>query len=145
MYITPSDPLRSILPITIGGQSWLLVGGEGHIPGLGGGSEARYQKLADYAKDRFGVTPTYRWLARDYLSYDDIPLIGKIYPWSKNVYVATGFMKWGLTNGTVAGMILSDRILGKNNPWAATFDSNRLGPIKSIPKVFAKYTGLSSD
>jgi Rieske Fe-S protein len=45
------------------------------------------------------------------------------------VYVATGFRKWGLSNGTVAAMILADRILGKPNPWAGVFNSNRLRPL----------------
>ena len=137
MYISPDKHNYSILPV---GNSTILIGGEGHISGLRGSRKARFQKLANYAEKHFGVTEiTHKWSDRDYLSYDDIPLIGKLYPWSKNLYVGTGFMKWGLSNGTVAGMILNDLIMGKPNDWAVVFDSNRSGPIKSIPRVFATY------
>ena len=44
---------------------------------------------------------------------------------SKHLYVATGFGGWGMTNGTVAGMLLRDLILGRENPWAAVYDPNR--------------------
>jgi glycine/D-amino acid oxidase-like deaminating enzyme len=118
----------------------LLIGGEGHISGLRGNKKARYQRLADYAEQRFGITSiTHRWSDRDYLAYDSIPLVGKLYPWSKNLYVGTAFMKWGLSNGTVAAMILRDLISSKENEWAATFDSSRLKPVKSIPRVAARY------
>lgn len=138
MYITPGGPIRSILPIKSGGDTWLLVGGESHFPGFGN-ADARHQRLADYAAKRFGLpTITHRWSAWDYLSNDEVPLIGKMYPWSKHAYVATGFMKWGLTTGTVAGMILSDAIQGRKNSWAKTFDASRLSPITSIPKAAAK-------
>ena len=137
MYISPDKHNYSILPV---GNSTILVGGEGHISGLRGSRKDRFQKLANYAETHLGVTEiTHKWSDRDYLSYDDIPLVGKLYPWSKNVYVGTGFMKWGLSNGTVAAMIIHDTIMHKPNDWAAVFDSNRSGPIKSIPRVFAKY------
>ena len=114
------------------------------MPGVGGRSIKHYEKLADYAHAHFGTDLiNYRWSARDYLSYDGMPLIGKLYPWSKNVLVATAFMKWGLTNGTVAGKILSDAVMGQKNGWFDTFNSSRSEPIKAIPHVFAQYVGLS--
>lgn len=144
MYITAGSPTRSILPVKSGPDEMLLIGGEGHIPGLGGNVMRRYEKLADYSRTHFNTELVdYRWSARDYLSYDSMPLVGKLYPWSKNVLVATAFMKWGLTNGTMAGKILSDLILGQKNGWFDNFNSNRGAPIKAIPHVFAKYTHLS--
>lgn len=140
MYISPDKQHYSILPVTIDGQPSLLIGGNNHLSGLRGSRQARFQKLADYANKNFGInTITNHWSDRDYLSYDDIPLVGKLYPWSKNLYVGTGFMKWGLSNGTVAGMILCDTISGKQNPWSDTFSSARLKPISSIPRAVSKY------
>jgi glycine/D-amino acid oxidase-like deaminating enzyme len=136
MYISPDKHNYSILPVGSDSQKLILIGGESHISGLRGNTESRYQRLADYAEKRFGVTAiTNRWSDRDYLSYDNVPLIGKLYPWSKNLYVGTGFMKWGLSNGTVAGMILHDTIRGAENPWASTFNSSRLKPAASIPRA----------
>ena len=51
------------------------------------------------------------------------------------MHVATGFRKWGLTNGTAAAMMLSDSILGRPNPWAEAFDSNRLNLLASVPSL----------
>jgi glycine/D-amino acid oxidase-like deaminating enzyme len=113
-----------------------LIGGGGHFSGLRVNREKRYQKLANYAEERFGVTEiTHRWSDRDYLSYDGIPLVGPLYPWSKNLYVGTGFKKWGLSNGTAAAMILCDLISNKENPWASTFYPHRPRLVTSIPRV----------
>lgn len=142
MYISTDAPRFSILPVISGDDRLLLVGGLGHLPGTAK-ANPRYERLFDYAKNRFDATPTkYRWAAWDYLSYDDIPLIGKLYPWSKNVYVASGFMKWGLTTGTVAGMILRDLITDTSNSWASTFDSTRLSTIASMPRFLASLPKL---
>jgi glycine/D-amino acid oxidase-like deaminating enzyme len=81
---------------------------------------------------------SYKWSAWDYLAYDGLPLVGRIYPWSRHLYIATAFKKWGLTSTTVAAMILRDRLTGQKNPWADVFDSQRITPIKSIPSVIAQ-------
>lgn len=138
MYISPDKNHYSILPIQNGTKHLLLIGGENHIPGLGS-PLSRYRKLAEYAQKHFGVTSiAYMWRAMDYLAYDKLPLIGKLYPWSKHMYVATGFKKWGLTTSMVAALILRDAILKRPNPWAKAFDSTRLSPIRSIPKTLLK-------
>jgi glycine/D-amino acid oxidase-like deaminating enzyme len=140
MYISPDSGHYSILPVEVDGDKLILVGGESNISGVRISKEKKFQKLADYAKNHFGVTDiSYKWSDRDYMSYDNIPLVGKLYPWSKNLYVGTAFMKWGLSNGTVAAMILRDLICKEPNEWSRAFDSNRLKPIASIPRVAAKY------
>jgi glycine/D-amino acid oxidase-like deaminating enzyme len=139
MYISPDKQHYSILPINTKDGRYLLIGGENHIPGLGKPS-SRYQKLADYAKEYFGISSIdYTWKGMDYMAYDDVPLIGKLYPWSKNIYVATGFRKWGLSTSMVAAIILRDNILGAHNPWAETYDSVRIKPITSIPRKLFKF------
>ncbi len=141
MYISPDKHHYSILPIKVDGVLQLLVGGEGgHLPGLRLSKTSRYKKLASYANQHFGVdTITNTWSDRDYLAYDNLPLVGKLYPWSKHVYVGTAFRKWGLTNGTAAGMILTDLITDRPNPYAAVFNPNRTSPITSIPHAVVQY------
>jgi Rieske Fe-S protein len=56
-------------------------------------------------------------------------------PGSKALWVATGFLKWGLTNGTAAAMILSDLIAGRKNEWAKLFDSTRVKPLASAAEL----------
>lgn len=126
MYISPDKQHYSILPITVAGERMLLVGGEGHFWGLRGNRRARFERLAHYARQHFGVTTlTNRWSDRDYLSYDSVPLAGKLYPWSKQLYVGSAFKKWGLTNGTVAAMILRDMLYGQPNEWATMYTPRR--------------------
>jgi glycine/D-amino acid oxidase-like deaminating enzyme len=144
MYISPDKDNYSILPIHHGAQRLLLIGGEGHIPGTRLDTGKRYQRLADYAEKNFGITAIeYQWSHRDYLGYDDMPLIGRLYPWSKHTYTATAFMKWGLTNGTVAGMLLNDMVQGRHNQWSDTFNPHRLKTIASIPKVIGENLGIT--
>lgn len=138
MYISPDKDHYSILPVHVDGESLLLIGGQNHIPGLGR-PEKRYQKLATYAERHFGITDiTYQWKAMDYLAYDNIPLIGKVYPWSKHMYMASAYRKWGLSSSMVAGTILRDIILGQSNKWTGVFDSMRLKPLISLPKAAIK-------
>jgi Rieske Fe-S protein len=49
--------------------------------------------------------------------------------------VATGFKKWGMSNGTAAAMMLSDLVLGRDNPWLGVFDARRLGVRAGLPKM----------
>lgn len=42
-----------------------------------------------------------------------------------NIYIATGDSGNGITHGTIAGILLADLILGKNNPWTALYDPSR--------------------
>jgi glycine/D-amino acid oxidase-like deaminating enzyme len=138
MYISPDDDNFSLLPVS-GKQDLLLIGGRGHVRGPHNKNK-RWQELADYGQDKFGVTSIkYKWAAWDYMAYDNIPLVGKMYPWSKHLYVATAFKKWGLTNTMVAATILTDTINGKDNLWASTFSSLRTSPIKSIPRVMRQH------
>lgn len=139
MYISPDPDHYSILPVADGKRQLLLVGGANHIPGLRR-PRGRYRKLARYAERYFGVRVIdYRWRGMDYMAYDGVPLVGKLYPWSKHLFVATGFKKWGLSTSMVAGQILRDSLLGKKNPWAAVYDSTRLKPVASIPHTIAEY------
>ena len=141
MYISPDKDHFSILPVTVNGEPMILVGGAGgNLPGLNFSKMQRYQRLANYAQQHFGVsTISHHWSDRDYIAYDNVPLIGKLYPWSKHLYVGSAYRKWGLSSGTLAGMILRDLITGEKNPWANVFTPNRIKPITSIPRAIVQY------
>lgn len=141
MYISPDKEHYSILPIEVGGEQRILIGGEGgNLPGIRLGKKKRYERLARYANQHFGVESILNaWSDRDYIAYDDIPLIGKLYPWSRHLYVGTAYRKWGLSGGTVAGMILSDLITETDNRWAPYFDSLRMRTVLSIPHGVKKF------
>jgi glycine/D-amino acid oxidase-like deaminating enzyme len=141
MYISPDKDNYSLLPIKMGRKHMLVVvGAGGNIPGVRLSKEDRYQKLADYAVNHFQATAiTHKWADMDYLAYDRFPLVGRVYPWSENMYTATGFMKWGLSNGTAAAIMLHDKIMGTDNDWASAYDSSRIRPITHIPSAIHRH------
>ncbi|MEG7531917.1 MAG: FAD-dependent oxidoreductase, partial [Hungatella sp.] len=65
------------------------------------------------------------WSAQDAMTLDGLPYIGQFSSVRPNWYVATGFNKWGMSASMVAAMLLSDRICGKSNPYAAIFSPRR--------------------
>ena len=130
MYISAESPTRSIRST---GDDWTILGGEGHKVGHDDDTRQRYDALEQWARSTFDVEEIgFRWSAQDYESVDGLPYIGRVLPTSHRVWVATGFRKWGMTNGTVAAMILRDLISGRDNEWAATFDATRLAPGRSL-------------
>jgi glycine/D-amino acid oxidase-like deaminating enzyme/nitrite reductase/ring-hydroxylating ferredoxin subunit len=134
MYITAGEEdVHSVRsnPTDDGGAIW-MVGGEKHKTGQGGPTIERYKRLELYARSRFNVSSIeYRWSTQDNNTVDRVPYIGKLSSGSKNLYVATGFGGWGMTNSHVAAMLLTDMIQGRENPWADVFDPSRFKPVTS--------------
>jgi glycine/D-amino acid oxidase-like deaminating enzyme/nitrite reductase/ring-hydroxylating ferredoxin subunit len=131
-FISAEEPLRSILTVSVGGTSYVLTGGEGHRVSEAGDTAARYRRLAAFAHDRLGVGEVaYRWSTQDGIPLDGLPYVGLMSPTARHVYVITGLRKWGLSNGTAAALILADTLSGRENGWAAVFNSNRITPVAS--------------
>lgn len=101
----------------------LLLGGGSHRTGKKGGA---WQELRDFAKVNYPNSKEVAyWATQDCMTLDGIPYIGQYSPKTPNVYVATGFNKWGMTSSAVAAKILSDAILGKENEYAKIFSPTR--------------------
>jgi glycine/D-amino acid oxidase-like deaminating enzyme/nitrite reductase/ring-hydroxylating ferredoxin subunit len=132
MYISVEQPTRSVRQHPFDGGELLILSGESHMTGQDADTERHYAALEDFATTRFGVRSVdYRWSTQDHMSLDRLPYIGKLRRGSDRLYVATGFNKWGMTNGTVAGRVISDLILQRDNPWSDLFDPNRVNPVAS--------------
>ena len=100
-----------------------LVGGGGHRTGKQGGC---WEELDDFAKKYYpDAKLKYQWAAQDCMSLDGIPYIGQYSKNTSNVYVATGFNKWGITSSMVSAMLLTDMIQGKTNDFAEVFSPQR--------------------
>jgi Rieske Fe-S protein len=139
MLINPGSPLRSIRSVPHGDGELLMIGGEGHSTGASEAKPERYEKLAAYARRHWDVGRImHRWSSQDYEPDDGVPFIGPINRFSKGIYVATGLKKWGITGGTVAAELLTDRIAGRENPDAAPFSSTRIKPIAEGPKFLSE-------
>ena len=104
-------------------KNLLLLGGGSHRTGKKGGNWA---ELSDFAKQYYPDSKeTYRWATQDCMTLDEVPYIGQYSRNTPNLYVATGFHKWGMTSAMVSAMILRDMILGKDNPYAPAFSPSR--------------------
>jgi glycine/D-amino acid oxidase-like deaminating enzyme/nitrite reductase/ring-hydroxylating ferredoxin subunit len=136
MFISAGSPKRSVRGAPYGDDALLVITGESHKTGEEPETGERYERLNAWAWEHFPVISTeYRWSAQDNYSMDGVPFIGRYTRGSDHLYTATGFSAWGMTNGTLAGMLLSDAILGRDNPWAELYDSNRIKPLASAATV----------
>lgn len=101
----------------------LLLGGGGHRTGKQGGC---WQELENFARKHYKEAEiTGRWATQDCMTLDGIPYIGQYAKSTPDVYVATGFNKWGMTNAMAAADILCDLVQWKPNPYAEVFSPSR--------------------
>jgi glycine/D-amino acid oxidase-like deaminating enzyme len=132
MYLSTESPAHSIRAH----GDWLLVGGESHKTGQADAAE-RFERLSRWARERFGLEPELRWATQDQMPADGVPYVGRHDPLSSNVWVATGFKKWGLAMGSAAAELLTAQITGRDHAWAALFDPQRVRARAGGP-TFAK-------
>jgi len=136
MFITAEDPGRSLRSQPDQDGELILVGGEHHRSGTGNDTEEHYSNLLRFAKENFKIKAIpYRWSTQDCKTPDSIPYIGHLSARSPNLYVATGFRKWGMTTSTVAGMIISDLITKGDNPWAQVYNPLRATSLKGMGSI----------
>lgn len=113
----------------------LLLGGISHRTGENedGGS---YDELRKVAKKLYPkAKEKYYWSAQDCMTIDGIPYIGRYSSETSNIYVATGFNKWGMTSSMVSAMIISDMILEKENDFSEIFSPRRFDLSLSINNI----------
>ena len=134
MYLSTESPAHSIRTHGLAdGRSFLLVGGESHKTGQANAAE-RYERLAAYARERFGVrAAAYHWATQDNMPVDGVPYVGRLHPRAKGLYVGTGYRKWGWAMGTTAASLLADLIVGRDNRFAGLLDPNRVRLRASVP------------
>lgn len=134
MYIscdTPTTSFRNIMQDN--GKKLLIAGGSSHKTGQADVNvEDSYINLENYIKSIYPKAKIkYRWMTEDCISLDKIPYIGEFSNFLPNMYVATGYKKWGMTTSHVAAKIISDKILGNENPYENIYTATRLKPIKN--------------
>jgi len=110
-----------------GGAGWVIVGGEDHHSGHEPASEGeRWQRLEEWAREYFPVASvTHRWSGQVMEPVDGLAFLGKDPGSDDNVYVATGDSGQGITHGAIAGMLIADLVLGRDNPWTKLYDPTR--------------------
>ena len=126
MYISADKPTRSLRYTDYDGQKLLLVGGESHKTGQSDDELSYFTALQTFTTDHFTVKDfPYRWSAQDLVTLDKIPYIGQYSDSKDHLFLATGFGKWGMSNGALAAKILCDLVTEQDNPYGTLFSPSR--------------------
>lgn len=144
MYINAEQPSRSLRSVTVNGEEMWLVIGEDHKTGQGKPTMDHYTALQEFAEKYIGINEiVYRWSAQDLTTLDKVPYVGRISAEEEAVFVATGFRKWGMTNGTIAAKIIADKISGKDSPYGELYTPSRFQVDPSLRKVASINTDVA--
>jgi glycine/D-amino acid oxidase-like deaminating enzyme/nitrite reductase/ring-hydroxylating ferredoxin subunit len=128
LYYDTQSPYHYVrlqtLPAERGGGEVLIAGGEDHKTGQRDDAEERWSRLESWTRERFAGAREvlFRWSGQVFETVDGLAYIGRD---RDRVYLATGDSGMGMTHGTIAGMLLTDLILGRANAWAPLYDPDR--------------------
>lgn len=125
MMLSVDHPTRSVRYAPTPHGERLIVGGGGHTVGRKDSARTSYDELVGWTKRHFpGARPTHYWSAQDYVPVDELPYVGPLLPGNDHFFVATGYAKWGMTNGVAAALLLAKHLLGGQQArWAPAFAS----------------------
>lgn len=139
LYWDTADPYHYVrLTAGPGGEDLLIVGGEDHRTGQADDGGERHARLERWARERFPIQEvTFRWSGQVLEPVDGLGFIGRNPMDEENVYVVTGDSGQGMTHGTLAGMILTDLIVGRENHWASLYDPSRASGLRE-PREFGQ-------
>jgi glycine/D-amino acid oxidase-like deaminating enzyme/nitrite reductase/ring-hydroxylating ferredoxin subunit len=109
------------------GKAVLIIGGEDHKSGQADDQKERWGRLESWARERFPMLGAieYHWSGMVMETTDGLAFIGRNPGDKNNVYISTGDSGMGMTHGTIAGMLLTDLIQGRENPWSKIYDPSR--------------------
>lgn len=136
MYINSEMPTKSFRTIKDGDKRLLAIVGFDYKTGSDIDYKNINEELEKIAKDMYpNCTIKYRWSAQDCISLDKIPYIGEFSKFMPNVYVGSGYKKWGITLSNVAANIICDKIQNRENKYENIFKATRVEPIKNMQEV----------
>lgn len=126
MFINAEMPNRSLRGLNTDFGEYILVVGESHKAGQGEDTNKHYGALIDFASDLFTIEDIpYRWSTQDCMTLDGVPYVGHFTSETPNLYIATGFAKWGMTNSIVSSILLRDLITTGSSPWQEVYNPSR--------------------
>lgn len=120
----------------------LIVGGEDHRTGQENDGEQRFENLWNWTRKKFPVAEEllHKWSGQCLETHDGLAFIGRHSDSEPNVYLITGDSGMGMTHGTIGGMLVSDLILGRENPWAEVYEPSRLATqsiTEAVPEIIS--------
>ena len=121
------DPYHYVRVAPFGEDDLLIVGGEDHKSGQADDPGKSHDRLEAWTRARFPMAGeiAFRWSGQIMETVDYLSFTGRNPMDAANVYVHTGDSGMGLTHGTIAGMLIRDLVLRRDNPWAGLYDPSR--------------------
>lgn len=142
LYWDTGDPYHYVRLERIGrganAYDLLIVGGEDHKTGQADDGQKRLTSLERWTRTRFPMVESfdYHWSGEVMEPADTLAFIGRNPLDAPNVFIATGDSGQGMTHGTIAGILLTDLILKRENKWEKIYDPSRI-TLTALPE-FAK-------
>jgi glycine/D-amino acid oxidase-like deaminating enzyme len=131
LFWDTDDPYHYTRVHSVGQTTYLIVGGEDHKTGTEPETEECFIRLDEYARARYHVDGlSHRWSGQIVEPVDGLPYIGRN-SLSSHLHVATGYSGNGMTFGVLAGLMLGDQALGRENKYAELYAATRIKPLAS--------------
>jgi glycine/D-amino acid oxidase-like deaminating enzyme len=145
LYWDTGDPYHYVRLQNDDQYDVLIVGGEDHKTGQADDGADRFGRLEQWTRERFAQAGEieYRWSGQVMEPVDGLAYIGRNPGDEDNVYIATGDSGQGMTHGTIAGMLLSDLIQGRENKWEGLYKPSRL-LVKSLPEYASENLNVAA-
>jgi len=140
--ITSNTPIKSIRYHAAKKNNYLIYLNGSHKTCNNYDENANFNKLKKDLK-KFKIEPQYIWSNHDIMTYDYIPFIGRIEKNNNCFLIGTGYNTWGMTNGSIAGKIISDIILENKNKYEELFDPRRSINTSKVLK-YPLYLGVNA-
>ena len=138
LYWDTEDPYHYVR--VAGDDDLLIVGGEDHKVGQSKSPEQSWARLDAWTRERFPMAQPvrFRWSGQVWEPVDGLAYIGKNPGRADNVFISTGDSGNGITHGAIAGILLSDLIAKRNNPWQHLYDPSRKVVRPAAAREFVK-------
>jgi len=143
LYKNAEEPARSLRSVDIFGEKAVIFTGDSHKTGTEHDTMKHFENMYNFANESYGVKELlYRWSTQDLIPLDEVPYIGHLTGHHENVFVATGFKRWGMTTSQMAALLLADKIINKHSPWEDLYNPSRFNLKASFVNLMKNTGGV---
>jgi len=144
MYININDPIYSMRYQFSQQENLLILAGGNHRLGEKDNEEESYEELEKFLNNNFkDAEIVSKWSTQDCMTYDKIPYIGLYSNSVDNLYVATGFNKWGMAHSAGAALILKNKILNIHDDFSELYNPSRITPMQSSKEFLSSVKSIA--
>ena len=144
MYININDPIYSMRYQFSNKENLLILAGGNHRSGEKDDENESYNELERFLNSSFkNPEIVSKWSTQDCMTYDKIPFIGRYTNSIDNLYVATGFKKWGMSHSAAAALILKNKILCIDDDYSGVFNPSRFTPVQSTKEFVSSVKSIA--